>query len=362
MIPISRPRIDERVEHLVLEVLRSGHLARGPKTAELEQRFCEVSGSLSAIAVSSGTAALELVMEALIEPGDVVLTTPFTFVATMNAALRTGAIVRFVDIGDDFNIDPSLVAAAMDDQVRVILPVHLYGRPCEMGPIAATASTWGATIVEDAAQAVGAQSGARPVGSWGVGCFSLYATKNVAAGEGGVITTNDTELEDRLRVLSNQGMSSQYEYATTGTNRRMTDIQAAIALPQLGDLATIVAARRRNAQRLTDLLADLPGLITPEDHPGHVYHQYTVRITSEAPLSRQRLRDHLASSNISTGVYYPRVVFDYDCFRSHPRIETSAIPKAEAAAAEVLSLPVFPGLTDAEIERIGQVIREAFDA
>lgn len=362
MIPISRPRIDERSEKLVLEVLRSGQLARGEMTAELERRLRDVSGCAEAVAVSSGTAALELAMETVIRPGDVVLTTPFTFVATMNAALRSGAVVRFVDIGEDFNIDPEFVAAAMDDDVRVVLPVHLYGRSCDMTSISALASESGATIIEDAAQAIGADSDGVPVGSWGIGCFSLYATKNVTSGEGGVITTNDVEKAERVRVLSNQGMTGQYQYAVAGTNRRMTDIQAAIALPQLDDLPDLIAARRKNARRLTALLEDVQGLATPEDHPGHVYHQYTVRVTSEAPITRDRLRERLAAADIATGVYYPRAVFDYDCFRSHPGVEISPVPNAEKAAREVLSLPVFPDLTDSEIERIGRVTREAFDA
>jgi perosamine synthetase len=362
MIPISRPRIDERAEKLVLEVLRSGQLARGGMVAELEQRFRDVSGCAEAVAVSSGTAALELALETLIRPGDVVLTTPFTFVATMNAALRSGAVVRFVDIGEDFNIDPELVAAAMDDRVRVVLPVHLYGRPCDMTSITASASEFGAMIIEDAAQAIGADSDGVPVGSWGIGCFSLYATKNVTSGEGGVITTNGVDEAERLRVLSNQGMTGPYQYTTAGTNRRMTDIQAAIALPQLDDLPDLIAARRQNARRLTALLGDIQGLATPEDHPGHVYHQYTVRVTSDASISRDKLRDHLGSAGVATGVYYPRAVFDYDCFRAHPGVEVSPVPNAKAAALEVLSLPVHPDLTDSDLDRIGQATRAAFNA
>jgi len=362
MIPISRPHIDERAEKLVLEVLRSGQLARGELTAQLEQRFRDVSGCAEALAVSSGTAALELAMETVIRPGDVVVTTPFTFVATINAALRSQAVVRFVDIGEDFNIDPELLADALDDRVRVILPVHLYGRPCEMTAVAAAAREYGATIIEDAAQAIGAESGGQPVGSWGIGCFSLYATKNVTSGEGGVITTNDVEQAQQLRILANQGMSSQYHYTTAGTNRRMTDIHAAIALPQLDDLPDLIAARRRNSQRMTTLLADIPGLITPEDHPGHVYHQYTVRVTPEASTTRDQLREHLGSASIATGVYYPRVVFDYECFLSHPGVEVSPVPNARRAASEVLSLPVHPDLTDSDLDRIGQATREAFNA
>lgn len=362
MIPISRPLIDERAEKLVLEVLRSGQLARGEMVAELERRFSDISGCKEAVAVSSGTAALELAVESATRPGDVVLTTPFTFVATINAALRSGAKVRFVDIGEDFNIDPALLAGAVDDRVRVILPVHLYGRPCDMTEITASAREVGATIIEDAAQAVGARADGLPVGRWGIGCFSLYATKNVTSGEGGVITTNEVDRARQFRILSSQGMSSQYEYETVGTNRRMTDIQAAIALPQLDDISALISARRRNAERLTTLLLGVPGLITPEDHPGHVYHQYTVRVTSEAAISRDQLRESLASAGVATGVYYPRLVFDYECFRTHPGVEVSSVPNAKKAVSEVLSLPVHPGLTSLDLDRIGEVTREALDA
>jgi perosamine synthetase len=362
MIPISRPLIDERAEKLVLEVLRSGQLARGEMTVELERRFRDLSGCAEAVAVSSGTAALELTMESVIRPGDVVVTTPFTFVATINAALRSGAVVRFVDIGNDFNLDPELLAAAVDDRVQVILPVHLYGRPADMTAVTSVARESGATIIEDAAQAIGAEWDGKAVGSWGFGCFSLYATKNVTSGEGGVITTNDVEVGEQLRVLSNQGMSSQYEYVTAGTNRRMTELQAAIALPQVDDLSHLIAARRRNAHRLTMLLEDISGLRTPEDHPGHVYHQYTVRVTPEAAITRDQLQKHLVSAGVASGVYYPRVVFNYDIFRSHPRVEISPVPKAETAASEVLSLPVHPSLTESDLDRIGLATREAFSA
>lgn len=363
LIPISQPFIDERTEKLVLEVLRSGQLARGIMTDELEHRFSELIGSAHAIAVSSGTTALELALGETVAEGAVVVTTPFTFVATINAAIRAGAKVRFVDIGSDFNLDTAELESLDDDRTKVVVPVHLYGQPCDMSAITDIARRRGWTVVEDAAQAVGARWDNKPVGSFGIGCFSLYATKNVTTGEGGIITTDDDGLAHEIRTMINQGMESRYDYKMIGTNRRLTDLQAAVALPQLDDLSRLIEARRRNAHLLTEGLSGLPGLETPiESSKGlHVYHQFTVRITGES-MSREEFSQRLASKGIATGIYYPRVVFDYDCFRDHPLVEPGPVPRARTAARQVVSLPVHPALETPDIERIISVVREAFDA
>lgn len=363
MIPISQPFIDDRTEKLVLEVLRSGQLARGIMTDELERRFSELIGSNHAIAVSSGTAALELAVGKTAVPGAVVVTTPFTFVATINAAIHAGATVRFVDIGADFNLDAAELESLDDDRAKVVVPVHLYGQPCDMFAICDIARRRGWAVVEDAAQAVGARWDNKPVGSFGIGCFSLYATKNVTTGEGGIITTDDSGLAHEVRMIINQGMESRYEYKMVGTNRRLTDLQAAVALPQLDDLSELIDARRRNAHLLADGLSGLPGLETPIESPKslHVYHQFTVRITGES-ISREEFCQKLARQGIATGVYYPRVVLDYDCFRDHPFVEPAQVPRARAAARQVVSLPVHPALETRHIERIVSVVREVLDA
>ena len=263
MIPISRPLIDERAEKLVLEVLRSGQLSAGQLVSELEERTAALVGVRHAIAVSSGTAALELVFESILDPGDTVITTPFTFAATVNSVLRAGGVVRFADIGDDFNMDPQDASAAASDGVDVLLPVHLFGRPCKLDAMWELTKAKEATMVEDAAQAIGAHLEGRKVGSWGIGCFSLYATKNIAAGEGGLITTDDDEVADRVRLLANQGSRHRYEYEVIGTNRRLTELQAALVLPQLDDLPTWIERRRDNAATLTEGLRDLDGPSDP---------------------------------------------------------------------------------------------------
>jgi dTDP-4-amino-4,6-dideoxygalactose transaminase len=244
-IPISTVDITEEIEALVIDVLRSGQIAQGPRVAELEGLFSEASGTDHAVAVSSGTAALFLSLEVLdLRPGDEVITSPFTFVATLNAIVMAGATARFADIGDDFNITADSVASLITDRTRAILPVHLYGCPADMPALEAIASANGLAVIEDAAQAVGGSVDGTPVGGWGLGCFSLYATKNVTTAEGGIVTTNDARLADRMRLLRNQGMRARYEYETRGYNLRLTDLHAAVGVPQMRNLDALTKRRR----------------------------------------------------------------------------------------------------------------------
>jgi len=348
-------------ERLVLEVLRSGQLAQGPLVERLEGQVAHLCGTKHAVAVSSGTAALEAALQVLeIGPGDEVLTTPFTFAGTLNAIIASGATARFADIDlDDFNLDPELIEASVSSSTRAVLPVHLYGLPCRIDEVAMIAGRDRIRIVEDAAQALGASVGQRSVGGADVGCFSLYATKNVTAGEGGVITTNDDALADRLRVLRNQGMRARYDHLRPGHNYRLTDLQAAVAIPQLDRIDEINNARRRNAAMLSELLEGVRGLVLPRlfGDRTHVFHQYTVRVTPDAKLDRESLAARLQERGIETGVYYPRLVFDYACYRSHPQVVVSATPMAERAAREVLSLPVHQHLTEAQVRSVGTSVR-----
>ncbi len=355
-IPISALSLTPEDEARVLGVLRSGHLAQGPVVAELEAAFAGLCEVREAVAVSSGTAALEATLRALgIGAGDEVITTPFTFVATLNAILAVGAVARFADIDPStFTIDPEAAAALVGARTAAILPVHLYGLPADLERLGALARRHGLALVEDAAQAHGARVGGRPVGSFGAGCFSLYATKNVAAGEGGIVTTDDAVLADRLRLLRNQGMRERYRYEVIGTNLRLTDLAAAVAVGQVRRLGTLTAARRANAARLRSGLAGLAGLRLPEEPAGrdHVYHQFTVRVVRSEGRDRDRLGAALARRGIATGVYYPRVVFDYECYAGHPGVVREEVPQARAAAAEVLSLPVHPALEPGDLDRI----------
>jgi perosamine synthetase len=365
-IAIGRLVVGEEAEQLVLEVLRSGHLAQGPMVERLEVAFAEMCGVRYAVAVSSGTSALVAALEASgLQPGDEVVTSAFTFAATLNAILEAGATARFADIdAATFNIDPTSLAEVITDRTRVLMPVHLYGQPAAMDRISDLASARDLAIVEDASQAHGAKIGGRAVGSYGTGCFSLYATKNIASGEGGLITTDDGALADRLRLLRNQGMRSRYEYEITGHNFRLTDLQAAVAIPQLQRLEASTARRRTNAARLSAGLHDMTGIIVPSVATGrtHVFHQYTIRVTAAARLDRDALAAQLQTRGVGTGTYYPRVVFDHECYRSHPGVRVAEVPEAFRAAREVLSLPVHPHLSANDIDRIVDEVRTALGA
>jgi dTDP-4-amino-4,6-dideoxygalactose transaminase len=362
-IPISRVVISPDEERLVLEVLRSGHLAQGPMVERLEASFAAMCNVRHAVAVSNGTVALVAALQALqLGPGAEVVTSPFTFVATLNAALEAGARVRFCDIGlDDFNVDVDMCRAMVGDRTQVLMPVHLYGQPADCDGLLELAEQRGLALVEDAAQAHNARCGDRPVGSFGLGCFSLYGTKNVTTGEGGIITTDDDAIADRLRVLRNQGMRARYMYEVAGHNYRLTDLQAALGVAQMARLEATTIARERNATLLTQALGDVPGLVLPAVMPGrrHVFHQYTVRVTSDAALDRDTFASELAAMGVGSGVYYPRVVFDYDCYRDHPLVDVDAdVPNARQAAREVLSLPVHPHLSDGDVNRVAEAVRK----
>ena len=363
VIPISKVDVRD-AEALVIDVLRSGSIAQGPMVERLEQAFAEVVGVPHAVAVNNGTTALVAALQVLdLGPGDEVVTSPFTFAATLNAILEAGGTARFADIREeDFAIDPAGVEAVVGGRTAVVMPVHLYGQTADMGPLTAITRRHGLHLVEDAAQAHGAAYRGRGAGAFGTGCFSFYATKNLTTGEGGMITTSDAAVADRLRVLRNQGMRARYEYEVPGHNYRMTDLHAAVGLPQVARTAEIAGQRRRNAARLSAGLADLPGLRLPRELPGrsHVWHQYTVLLPADAD------RDHvvatLADAGVGSGIYYPRTVFDHDCYRDHPRVVVADVPVAESVARRCLSLPVHHHLTDDELDRVIERFRDALEA
>ncbi len=366
MIPISSVNLGPEVEAEVLRVLRSGMIAQGPVVAEFERRFAELCGVKHAVAVNNGTTALVASLQVLdLEPGDEVITSPFTFVATLNAILEAGATATFADIDDaDFNLSAPAAAAAITDRTRVLMPVHLYGQTVDAGAFAELAGSRGLALVEDSAQSHGATFEGRAAGSFGIGCFSLYGTKNITTGEGGVITTDDDTLADRLRILRNQGMRARYQYEVAGHNYRLTDLQAALALPQLDRYADTVATRKANAARLSEGLSGVPGLVVPTELPGrsHVWHQYTVRLTADAAVTRDELSAKLTEAGVGNGIYYPKLVFDYPTYRSNPRVRISDVPVAERVATEVLSLPVHPRLSAEDLDTVVSTVRSVLGA
>jgi dTDP-4-amino-4,6-dideoxygalactose transaminase len=350
MIAISKPYIGEAEKQAVLEVLESGMLVQGPRTAKLEERFAATCGTRHAIATTSGTTALHVALLAHgIEPGDEVITTPFTFMASVNAILFLGARPVFVDIEDDtFNINPQLIEKAITPKTKAILPVHLYGYPCNMGAVMSIAEEHGLVVIEDACQAVGARYQGKVVGSFGTGCFSLYATKNIMAGEGGIITTNDDALAQRCRMIRNHGMQRRYYHEMLGYNFRMTDLHAAIGLVQVGRLEEFTEKRKANAAYLNKHITSVR---TPQVKEGyeHVWHQYTIRV--DGARNRDAAMKQLNDAGVGTGIFYP-----FPAYRQTHLIEAGysdlSLPVTECVVNEVISLPVHPQVNQADLETI----------
>lgn len=350
MIPISKPFIGDAEKQAVLEVLESGMLVQGPRTARLEEKFAAVCSTRHAVATSSGTAALHIALLAHgIGAGDEVITTPFTFIASVNSIIYTGARPVFVDIGEDtFNINPALIEAAITSRTKAIMPVHLYGYPCDMDAILDIAQRHNLAVIEDAAQAIGAEYRGQRVGSFGTGCFSLYATKNVMSGEGGMITTDDDALAQRCRMLRNHGMQRRYYHDMLGYNFRMTDLHAAIGLAQIDRLDEFTARRRANAEYLN---RHIRSVITPQVRPGygHVWHQYTIRV--DRNRDRDAVVKRLNDAGVGTGIFYP-VPAHKQAYLVEMGLGDVSLPVAERLAGEVVSLPVHPQLSQADLETI----------
>ncbi len=353
MIPIARPQMGEEEKQSVWSALESGALAQGSRVRELEERFAAFVGVPHAVATSSGTTALHLALLAAgVEPGDEVISVPFTFIASAASILYTGARPAFVDVREeDFCIDPAQVEGAITPRTRAIMPVSLYGQPADMPALAAIAERHGLALVEDAAQAHGAAIGDERSGSWGAGCFSFYPTKNMTTGEGGMITTSDGELADRARLLREHGMKVRYHHDVLGYNFRMTDIHAAIGLAQLGKLPAYNERRREIAARYD---AELQGVITPGVRPGvtHVYHQYTIRVAE-----RDAFSEALKERGVGSGIYYPIPVH-----RQKPFLALGygdqRFPVTDRLTGEVLSIPVHPSLSDAEVSSVIAAVNE----
>jgi dTDP-4-amino-4,6-dideoxygalactose transaminase len=360
-IALAHPFIGEEEKRAVMRVLESGQLAQGPVVAEFERELARWFGVKHAVAVSSGTAGLHLALLAHgIGADDEVITTPFTFIASANSILYTGARPVFVDVEPDtFCIDPKLVEAAITPRTRALLPVHLYGHSAAMTELNEMARRHGLVVIEDAAQAHGATVRGQKVGALGnTAVFSLYPTKNITSGEGGFVTTDDDEIAAAVRMLRQHGESERYHHQVLGYNFRMTDVCAAIGLAQLPRLEGFNAARRQNAQVLGAGLEGVGGLIPPVERSGHehVYHQYTVRVER----GRDELRKALTERGIGTGVYYPIPVHRQPVYMTRGYGDLS-LPVSERLAGEVLSLPVHPALSEDDLARIVRTVNEEMD-
>ena len=347
LIPAARPIIGDEEREAVDRVLRSGMLAQGPEVAAFEQEFSDhFLLRRPCVAVNSGTSGLHLgLLAAGVTAGAEVIVPSFTFAATANAVALTGATPVFADIRpDDFCLDPEAAEKAVTDRTVGILPVHLYGHPAPMTELGAVAKRHGLHVFEDAAQAHGASLDGTPVGAFGVfAMFSLYPTKNMTAGEGGMVSVASGELERLLRLYRNQGMARQYRNEIVGFNARMTDLHAAIGRVQLRKVAGWTRQRQLNAAFLTE---HLDGVVTPSVAAGatHVYHQYTIRVPEDRDGLARALHDEYG---VGSGMFYPVPSHRLDPFQTG-----AYLPETERAARECLSLPVHPSLSQADLERI----------
>jgi dTDP-4-amino-4,6-dideoxygalactose transaminase len=365
MIPIldltkQYRRLRPEIERAVGDVFGSGHYINGPNVQALEAEIAEYVGTRSAVALNSGTDALHLALRALdIGPGDEVITTPFSFVATTEAIGMVGATPVFADIDPrTFNVDPDAVAASITPRTMAIMPVHLYGHPAPMGRILELASKHGLAVVEDCAQAIGAEVDGKRVGSFGdLGAFSFFPSKNLGAyGDGGMITTDSRDLAERIRSLRAHGGRVKYHHEELGVNSRLDEVQAAILRVKFPYLEGWIEARREHARRYTSVLA--AAVLTPHEAPGvrHVYHQYTIRVSE-----RDRVQRALADAQIQTMVYYP-VPLHLQEVHAALGFSEGSFPHAERAACDVLSIPMFPELEPSQLAEVMQTLSKIAEA
>ncbi|NJD66990.1 MAG: DegT/DnrJ/EryC1/StrS family aminotransferase [Chloroflexi bacterium] len=351
-IPVAKPLIGDAEKRAVMDVLDSGQLAMGSRTEAFEKAFAEYVGAKHAIGVNSGTAALIVALQAHgVGPGDEVITTPFSFIATATSIIACGATPVFVDIDPfDLNLDPNQVEDAITDQTKAVMPVHLYGHPARIDEIQELCEDNGLALVEDAAQAHGAEHAGRRVGTFGTGCFSFYPTKNMTTGEGGIITTNDDEVARLCRIIRSHGQEVRYKHDYFGLNWRMQDMNAAIGLVQMDYIEDWNTARIANAEKLASLIRTVE---TPRVRDGdrHVFHQFTVRV----PRDRDGVQKQLQDAGIGSAVHYPIPIHQQPIIRQMGFGEGS-FPVAEAAAGHVLSLPVHPSLGPEDVEYIAAAL------
>ncbi len=347
--------IKDEVDRAIKEVCESQKFALGPAVARFEQNAAEYCGCKFAVGVSSGTDALLVSLMALeIGPGDEVITTPFSFFATAGSVARVGAKPVFVDIDPDtFNIDAAGIEEKITDKTRAIIPVHLFGQVADMETILEIAGRHNVAVIEDAAQAIGATRNGTAAGNFGVcGCLSFYPTKNLGCfGDGGMVTTNDPDFAEKIRMLRNHGQGPAYFYKVVGGNFRLDGIQGAVLGVKLRYLDAWNEKRRRNAALYDGLFSESP-VETPRIDSTNVsiYHQYTVKVPE-----RDKLKEFLADNEIGSAVFYPKPLHLQDCFKELG-YKPGHLPVAERLCGEVLSLPVYPELTPEQIEHVAAIV------
>jgi dTDP-4-amino-4,6-dideoxygalactose transaminase len=372
-LPYNRPAIGEEEIAEVVDALRSGWLTTGPKTARFEQEFAAYTGAAHALALNSATAALHLALEAAgIGPGDEVITTPLTFAACANVIVQLGARPVLADVcADDLNIDPAEVERRVTPRTRAVMAVHFAGQPCRMDALLDLAARRRLFLLEDAAHAAGAAYRGRRVGAIGdATAFSFYATKNLTTGEGGMLTTNRADVADRVRLMALHGMSRDawqryerggswyYEVVAPGYKYNMSDIMAALGLVQLRRLAALNRRRAELAARLTAALRDCEALELPAARPEveHVWHLYVIRLRREVlRLDRAAFVEELARRGIGTSVHFIPIHY-HPYYREGFGFRPGDFPVAEDAYARIVSLPLYPGMSDADADRVAAAV------
>ena len=356
-VPRANAPLRDEIIAAITIVVDSGRFLFGPDVQKLEAECARRSGTKHGVGCASGSDALLLSLMALdIKPGDEVICPSFTFFATASPVSRLGATPVFVDIDPvTFNIDPAALEAAITPNTKAVIPVHLFGQCADMPRIMEICNRTGLAVIEDAAQAIGANIEGRVAGSWGqVGCISFYPTKNLGGfGDGGMLITNDADFEDRLRLFAGHGMRPRYHHQVIGINSRLDTIQAATLNVKMKHLESANIARQQNAQLYAALFDDAgleADIVLPQAiyGTGHVWNQYTVRVKNG---QRDSLKEFLAERNIGTEIYYPIPVHAQECYQSRPNIAMD-LTETNRAADEVLSLPIFPELEEAEIQAV----------
>ncbi len=360
MVNIANPIIGEEELEGIKEVLNSGMLAQGEVVAKFEKEFSDYLGVEHSKAVSNGTAALDVALKAIgVGKGDEVITSPFSFIASSNCILFQGAKPVFADVKKEtFNLDPEKVEEKITSDTKAILPVHLFGQPAEMDAFMDIAEDHDLYLIEDCAQAHGAEYDGKKGGGFGdIGTFSFYPTKNMTTGEGGIVVSDSEELSERADLIRDHGQSKKYTHDILGYNLRMTNLAAAIGRAQLKRLDDWNEKRRKNAYKLTSGIEDIDGLVPPAVADGvkHVFPQYVVKVENDYPLGKEGLREKLHENDIGTAVHYPKIITDQPLYRENG-YDGGQYKNAKGCAEKVFSLPIHPTVSEKDIEDMLEVM------
>ncbi len=364
-IPLVRPFNSPEIERAVLEVLRSGRIVSGQIVEDFERKMATYLGVKHVVAVNSGTAALHLAFIACgIGAGDEVVTSPFSFFASTSMIIHSGAKPAFADIDPrTCNINPEEVRKKIGEKTTAIEPVHLYGQPCEMDALLEMAKDRDLFVIEDAAQAIGAEYKGKKAGTIGdVGCFSTYVSKNLHTGEGGFLATENEEIAEKARALRSQGQMGKYNHVMLGFNYRMNEIEAAIGREQIALIDGFNETRRRNASALRDNLKGVTGIELPFELPDvkHVYHQFTIRVTKRGGRStRDKLVATLRAEGVEADVHYPTIIPLQPVCSDYLKYTQGECAEAEKASDAVISLPISPAVSSEDLEREASTLARA---